>query len=122
MAKKKKANDINQYEGMAYKPEISPSYTDEWQPGEFVLNKETEKQEFTGKLKSKLIGYTVEMMGYIDGERFGIIQSLTDEPMGKPELIEHFNRYQAHEYKAGAKWKPFVSRYPVGEILEYELQ
>lgn len=122
MAKKKKANDVNQYEGMVYKPEVSASYVDKWTPGEFVYDREAKRERYTGKLQSELVGYTIEMVGYIDGQKFGIIQSLSDEPMGRKECIEHFNTYQAHDYQPGKTWAPFTSRYPVGEIVDYELQ
>lgn len=47
-------------------------------------------------------------------------ENMTYKPEILPSYSDKWTPDQAHEYKPGEKFKPFVSRYPAGEIMQYE--
>ena len=110
----RKMNNIP-FRDMVYKPEIIPCYKTKYQPGVWKKNKETKQMEFTGKVVTELVGHRVMMFGFVDGKKITIIQGCTDVHE-KP--LRHF---KSTAYQPGTVFDPFTARFPLGEILPYEL-
>ena len=126
MAHKKKQNDKNLYEGAEYKPEIIKVYSPvKYGIGEWVKNKEAlGGYEFIGDVSKDFLGFRIVIMSLMDDNEFSIMENL---PIRNPQIFN--SRDEAREYfennlthiSPGAPFSPYIGRYPLGAIVDFEL-
>ncbi len=113
-----------QYEGMKYKPKVIPVFSPaKWGKGKWVDDENgLDGKRYTGKLNRDILGYQVVIMAHwVDGKET-IAQTLGDRNVifdTREYAAEWFNA--AYTMIQGTKYKPSLERYPLGEVLQYEL-
>lgn len=114
MARKKVLEDgVYTYQAKVVKA-FSPT---QWGVGEWVKNKEAiGGYEFTGEVKSELLGYQLVMMVYCNNEVIGVCERLSEKIYKtEEEAKDRLNDYLAGN--AGVMFNPASTQYKIGMIV-----
>jgi hypothetical protein len=117
MARKKKGMKSNPYQGMIYTIKIVELFKPcrwskgAWEGGKKHKNQIT-KSHFTGAETRENAGFNLMVMGILDNKEFGIIEPFSEITFeSQKEALQHLQGSDIPEI-----FKPFTSRYPMGEM------